>query len=88
MMDAGDLDRALKAAGIPIVGVILKRSPKDREPAECVVQYDPTATAQQIIDGDALAASFDWSAERPAEKTIEEEIADLKRDVGALKGKP
>lgn len=53
------LDAALRAAGVPIVNVSVG-TPADRTTWKVV--YDPSATAQQRIDGAALVASFDPTA--------------------------
>ncbi len=49
------LDRALRAAGIPIIGVSVGT---EADRSTWVVQYDPSATAQQKSDGAALVATF------------------------------
>ena len=59
MKDAGDLDEALKAAGVPIVGVVLRRL---GPPVDAYVQYAPSATATEKKKGDALLKHFDWGA--------------------------
>lgn len=56
MAVAERLDRALRAAAIPIVGVSVGRE-DDR--ATWAVQYDDTATDQERTDGDALVQAFD-----------------------------
>ena len=55
-MIAERLDRALRAAGIPIVGVSIGTEADRRT---WVVTYDKTVTAQDRAAGDALVASFD-----------------------------
>lgn len=50
------LDLTLRAQGIPIIGVSIG-SAANR--ATWVIQYDPAATAQHRIDGEALRLSFD-----------------------------
>jgi hypothetical protein len=55
-MTAERLDRALKAAGIPIIGVSIG-SETDR--VTWAIQYAPQATAQHRTDGEALRLSFD-----------------------------
>lgn len=51
-----DLDAALKALGIPIIGVVGTTPP--------AVQYDVSATPSQIAQGDALAAGWDMTPRR------------------------
>jgi hypothetical protein len=71
-MVAARLTRALKAAGIPIVGVSIGR-PGDRSTWR--IDYAPEATAAQRTAGEALKASFDpdavdvLAAEKDAEAT-------------------
>lgn len=52
---ASQLDRALRAAGIPIIGVVVGGADK----STWIAQYATNATAQQIVQGDALIAAFD-----------------------------
>lgn len=52
MEDIALIDQALRAAGIPIVSVELRRG-------VVAVQYDPTATDAQRQQGDALVAGWD-----------------------------
>src|SRR5690242_16283354 len=56
---AGELDRALRAQGIPILGVRIGAT-ADR--STWAIVYDPSATAQNRADGAALLASFDPTA--------------------------
>lgn len=56
MEDIALIDQALRAAGIPIVSVELRRG-------VVAVQYDPTATDAQRQQGDALVAGWDDAAE-------------------------
>lgn len=56
MEDIALIDQALRAAGIPIVSVELRRG-------VVAVQYDPTATDAQRQQGDALVAGWDEAAE-------------------------
>jgi hypothetical protein len=67
-MVAARLTRALKAAGIPIVGVSIGR-PGDRSTWR--IDYAPAATVEQRAAGAALLASFDPDAPEAveAEKT-------------------
>lgn len=55
-MVAERLDRALRAAAIPILSVSVG-SEADR--ATWAIQYDPSATAQHRTDGEALRQTFD-----------------------------
>jgi hypothetical protein len=50
------LDKQIRDAGIPIYGVSAKAG-------VFTVQYKPNATAQNKIDGDAMAAAFDDTAD-------------------------
>jgi hypothetical protein len=52
-----DLYQALVTAGFPVTGVSLVSS----SPVTVSVQYQDGATTQQITNGNAFAASFDWS---------------------------
>ena len=61
MKNAGDLDEALKAAGVPIIGVVLRRL---GPPVDAYVQYAPSATATEKKKGDALLKHFEWDAQR------------------------
>lgn len=54
------LDLALKAVGIPIVGVSVD-SPTDR--TKWRIDYTAAATAQHRTDGEALKATFDPTAQ-------------------------
>lgn len=66
MGTVGDLDAALKAAGIPIVGVVLcRRGP----PVEAYIQFPPEATAAQKKKGAAILKEFDWAGETMAAET-------------------
>ena len=55
-MIAARLDAALKAAGIPVLGVSIG-DPANR--ATWRLDYAPNATAQQRTDGEALRLAFD-----------------------------
>lgn len=55
-MVAERLDRALKLAGIPIVGVSVGT---ETDRATWRVDYHPSATAQHHADGETLRATFD-----------------------------
>lgn len=55
-MVAQRLDRALTAAGIPILGVSVGA---EADRATWIVQYHPSATTQQRTDGDTLRGTFD-----------------------------
>lgn len=54
-MNAALLDTALKAAGIPILGVSIGTD--DR--ATWTIQYDPSATKAQLVQGATLLQTFD-----------------------------
>lgn len=56
---AAQLDTALRAAGIPIIGVQVGA---DEDKRTWIAQYANTATAQQKQQGDALIAAFDPKA--------------------------
>jgi len=56
MIDIAIIDETLRAVGIPIVGVQNRRG-------VITVQYDPAATTQQRVQGDALVAAWDDAAE-------------------------
>jgi hypothetical protein len=66
--DAGDLDRDLRALGIPIVSVILQRMEATKQEAtgatvaDVRVEYARDATPEQIAQGNAFVASYDWDA--------------------------
>src|SRR5262245_3677207 len=64
------LDQALRAAGIPIIGVSSGTPP--------TVQYDPSATPAQITQGNTIAASFDMNPRRSRK------LYDIWQDIGAL----
>jgi hypothetical protein len=49
------LDRALRLAGIPIVGV----SGNEADRSSWRIDYHPSATAQQRTDGETLRGTFD-----------------------------
>lgn len=72
---SGRLDRALRAAGIPIIGVSVG-SEADR--TTWLVQYALSATAQHRTDGEALRVSFDPVAQTAsdAEKAELASLAD------------
>lgn len=53
------LERALRAAVIPILGVSIG-TPTDRSTWR--IHYAPSATAQQQVDGEAIKATFDPNA--------------------------
>lgn len=55
-MVAERLDRALRAAGIPIGGVSVG---SDGDRATWAIRYDPSATTQQQTDGETLRQTFD-----------------------------
>lgn len=55
-MVADRLDRALRAAGIPITGVSVGL---DADRTTWRIAYLPSATAQQLLDGEALRVTFD-----------------------------
>lgn len=68
-MVAERLDRALRAAAIPILGVSIG---DEQNRATWRIDYHPSATAQQRSDGEALRASFDPLAQT----TVDAETAD------------
>tara|TARA_R110000744_G_scaffold36719_1_gene84620 strand:- start:34 stop:390 length:357 start_codon:yes stop_codon:yes gene_type:complete len=72
------LDISLKREGIPIVGVSQRGD-------VLTIQYDPSATPQQQVDGDAIAAALDLNAEAALAADIhaDEEI-DRLNEVSAL----
>ena len=51
----------LDAAAIPHGGV----SVVSTSPLVVNIQYTPAATQQQIVDGEAIKAAFDWRRRRP-----------------------
>lgn len=51
----GRLQVALQAAGIPILGV------RGTDQSDATIDYDPTATAQDRVNGTAILAAHDWS---------------------------
>lgn len=77
-MVAERLDRALRAAAIPIIGVSVGN---EADRATWAIQYAPTATAQHRTDGEALRVSFDPLA--PA--VIDAETADRAAAAAAQK---
>jgi len=74
---ASILDAALRAAGIPIVGVSVPTT--DR--ATWVVEFDPSATAQQQADAAGIVAALDVTEPALATKQREQE---RKRDLDVL----
>lgn len=72
MGTVGDLDAALKAAGIPIVGVVLRRR---GPPVKAYIQFSPEATAGQKKKGEAILREFDWAGETPAVETLAQPAA-------------
>jgi hypothetical protein len=77
-MVAERLDRALRSAAIPILGVSVG-SEADR--ATWVIQFAPAATAQQRTDGETLRLSFDPLAQA----AVDAETADRAATVAAQK---
>ena len=57
------LQDALDDAGIPWVGITVNDI--NATPPDVVIEYSPLATSQQIADGDAILAAFDWRQRRP-----------------------
>lgn len=64
------LTRALERAGIPVYGVTIGN---DNDRATWRVQYQPTATAQQRLDGDALVQAFDFVADESTFRAEQEQ---------------
>jgi hypothetical protein len=56
MITATGLDRALRRAGVPIIGVVVG-DPLDR--ATWKVQYQPQATAADQATGDGIVSTYD-----------------------------
>ena len=67
---AGRLDRALRSAAIPILGVSVG---DEIVRATWRIDYDPAATAQHRLDGEALRLAFDPTSQA----AIDAEKADL-----------
>jgi|GEM_PF-6514864 hypothetical protein len=72
------LDIALKREGIPTISVSQRGD-------VLIIQYGPSATQQQQVDGDAIAAALDLNTEAAlaADMHADEEI-DRLNDVSAL----
>lgn len=66
MGTVGDLDAALKAAAIPIVGVVLRRR---GPPVEAYIQFAPETKAAQRKKGEAILEAFNWDSESTEEQT-------------------
>jgi hypothetical protein len=66
-----DLDRAIRALGVPIYGV-------SRLPGGAVRIDFNGATAQQMSDAQTLAAGWDWTPRRPRP------LAAIRADIAAL----
>lgn len=60
MAEVEDLDQALRKAGIPIVGVVLRRR---GPPVEAYIHFAPEATAAQKKRGEAILEAFNWNSE-------------------------
>lgn len=56
------LEDLLKASAIPFTGITV--TDINAEPPVVTINYSELATAQQIIDGNAILADFDWRARR------------------------
>lgn len=78
-MVAERFDRALRVAGIPIVGVSIG---VDADRSTWRIQYDASATAQHRVDGEALRVTFDPFAQSvlDAEVTDRAAVASVDKD--------
>lgn len=67
MGTVGEIDVVLKGAGIPIIGVVLRRI---GPPVDAYVQYAPEATAAQKRKGELIFREFDWGAGPPTASIV------------------